>query len=64
VAGVTASGINAAKAILNCSARDILIKNSPGPLFLQAEDTSGWPEHLKRKMVRGEKAREEEEKEV
>jgi len=33
-------------------------------LFLQAENTSTWPEHLKRKMERGEKAGEEEEKEM
>ena len=64
VAGVTASGINAAKAVLNCSSRDILTQSGNGPLFLQAEDTSAWPEYLKRKMERGEAAREEEEKEI
>ncbi|MGE5374894.1 MAG: phytoene desaturase family protein [Bacteroidota bacterium] len=64
VAGVTASGIEAAKAVLNCRTSDILIRKGSGPLFLQAEDTSGWPEHLKRKMERGEKATEEEEKEL
>ena len=62
VAGVTASGINTAKTVLNCRASDILTQRGPGPLFLQAEDTSGWPEHLKKKMERGEAAREEEEK--
>lgn len=64
VAGVTASGIDAAKAVLNVRSREILTQKGPGPLFLQAEDTSAWPEHLKRKMERGEVAREEEEKEV
>ncbi len=66
VAGVTASGIEAAKAVLNCRAGDILTPagKGPGPLFLQAEDTSTWPEYLKRKMERGEKAREDEEREV
>jgi phytoene dehydrogenase-like protein len=64
VAGVTASGLDAAKAALNCRTRDILTQTGPGPLFLQAEDTSGWPEYLKRKMKRGEVAREDEEKEV
>jgi all-trans-retinol 13,14-reductase len=64
VAGVTASGIEAAKAVLNCRASDILTQQSSGPLFLQAEDTSLWPDHLKRKMERGEKASEAEEKEV
>ena len=64
VAGVTASGIDAAKAVLNCRSRDILTHSGPGPLFLQAEDTSAWPEYLKKKMERGEAAREEEEREV
>ena len=64
VAGVTASGVEAAKAVLNVRSREILTQKGPGPLFLQAEDTSAWPEHLKRKMEQGEVAREEEEKEV
>jgi len=64
VAGVTASGIEAAKAVLNCRSSDILTQKGAGPLFLQAEKTDTWPEHLRRKMARGEKAREEEEKEI
>jgi hypothetical protein len=64
VAGVTKSGIDAAKAVLNCSASDILTGTGPGPQFLQSEDVSSWPEHLKKKMERGEVAREEEEMEV
>jgi phytoene dehydrogenase-like protein len=64
VAGVTGSGIEAAKAVLNCRSRDILTQSGTGPLFLQAEDTSTWPEYLRKKIERGEKAREEEEKEV
>ena len=64
VAGVTQSGIDAAKAALNCRARDILTQKGNGPLFLQSEDTSAWPENLKRKMERGEMAREDEEREV
>jgi phytoene dehydrogenase-like protein len=64
VAGVTASGIDAAKAILNCRARDILTQTGSSPIFLQSEDTSGWPEYLKKKMERGEAAREDEEREV
>ena len=63
VAGVTASGIETAKAVLNCRSMDILTQKGPGPLFLQAEKPETWPEHLKRKMERGEKAREAEEKE-
>ena len=64
VAGVTASGIDAAKAILNVRSREILTQKGNGPLFLQAEDVSSWPEHLKRKMEKGEAAREEEEREI
>ena len=64
VAGVTASGIDAAKAVLNCRSRDILTQSGNGPLFLQAERPDTWPEYLRRKMERGEKAREDEEKEV
>jgi phytoene dehydrogenase-like protein len=64
VAGVTASGIDAAKAVLNVRSRDILKATGPGPQFLQSEDVSSWPESLKRKMERGEVAREEEEREV
>ncbi|WKZ50986.1 MAG: hypothetical protein QY329_16145 [Anaerolineales bacterium] len=43
VAGVTASGVEAAKAALNVRARDILTgRGGSGPLFLQAEDSSAW----------------------
>ena len=62
VAGVTASGIDAAKAVLNCRSSEILTHNGPGPLFLQAEEPETWPEDLRRKMERGEKAKEDEEK--
>jgi len=64
VAGVTQSGIDAAKAVLNCRTRDILTQKRSGPLFLQAEDTSAWPEYLKKKMERGEVAREDEEMKI
>ncbi len=64
VAGVTASGIDAAKAVLNCRSRDILTQTGSGPLFLPSEDVSAWPENLRKKMERGEAAREGEEREV
>ena len=64
VAGVTQSGIDAAKAVLNCGTRELLTQKGSSPLFLQSEDTSQWPEYLKRKMERGEVAKEDEEKEV
>jgi all-trans-retinol 13,14-reductase len=62
VAGVTASGIEAAKAVLNCRAGDLLNQNGPAPTFLQSEDVSKWPEYLRKKMERGEMSREAEEK--
>jgi len=62
VAGVTQSGIDAAKAALNCRTRDLLKQNGASLTFLPSEDVSQWPESLRRKM--GEVAREEEEREV
>ncbi len=51
VAGATASGFEAAKAVLNCRSRDLLTHTgSPGPLLLPAEGLSRWPEHLKRRI--------------
>jgi all-trans-retinol 13,14-reductase len=40
----------------NCRSSDILTQKGPGPMFLQAEEPGTWPEHLKKKMERGEKA--------
>ena len=64
VAGVTASGIEAAKAVLNCRTRDLLKQSGARLTFLPSEDVSVWPEYLRRKMEREEVAREEEEMEV
>lgn len=64
VAGVTQSGIDAAKAVLNCRTRDLLKQNGPSLTFLPSEDVSQWPEYLRRKMERGEAAMEEEKREV
>jgi all-trans-retinol 13,14-reductase len=63
VAGVTQSGMDAAKAVLNCRSKDILTQTGSGPLFLPSEDVSVWPENLKRKLEAGEAAKEEDEKE-
>ncbi len=52
VAGVTQSGINAAKAVLNCRTRDILTQSGTSLTFLPSEDVSAWPESLRRKMER------------
>ncbi|MBE3120177.1 MAG: hypothetical protein IMZ50_15665 [Candidatus Atribacteria bacterium] len=38
VAGVTQSGIDAAKAALNCRIRDLLKQNKPSLTFLPSED--------------------------
>jgi all-trans-retinol 13,14-reductase len=64
VAGVTASGIDAAKAVLNCRTRDILNQHGTSLTFLPSEDGSAWPENLRKKMERGEVAREEDEMEI
>ena len=39
-------------------------QNSASLTFLPSEDVSQWPEYLRRKMERGEVARDEEEREV
>ncbi|MCE7861561.1 MAG: hypothetical protein DPW18_20670 [Chloroflexi bacterium] len=63
VAGVTVSGVEAAKAVLECRSRDLLTgRGGSGPLFLQAEDTSAWAGHLKEKVARSAESEEEEEK--
>jgi len=64
VAGMTPLGIDAAKAVLNCRTRDLLKQNGASWTFLPAEDVSQWPEFLRKKMERGEVAREEEEREM
>ncbi|HKJ39994.1 MAG TPA: NAD(P)/FAD-dependent oxidoreductase, partial [Anaerolineales bacterium] len=64
VAGVTKSGMDVDKAILNCRMDDILTQSGSSMTFLQSEDVRSWPEHLKKKMERGEVPREEEEMEV
>jgi phytoene dehydrogenase-like protein len=46
VAGVTASGMDVAKSVLNCNTRDILTGSGPGPTFLQAEQVASWPEQF------------------
>ena len=58
--GCAQSGIDAAKAILNCRTRDILTQSGASLTFLPSEDVSAWPENLRRKMEKGEMAREDE----
>jgi all-trans-retinol 13,14-reductase len=63
VAGVTASGIDVARAVLKCRKSDLLNQNGKSLSFLPSEDVSSWPEELKNKIASGQKAREEEERE-
>ena len=62
VSGVIASGIEAAKAVLNCQRRELLTQNGPSLKFLPSEDVSQWPENLRKKIEKGEKSHEEDER--
>ena len=53
VAGATASGLAAAKSILGCSTSDLLTQNGPPIEIYPSEDISAWPEHLQKKIARG-----------
>ncbi len=55
VAGVTASGINAAKSILHCREGDLLTRSGPGPVFLPAEQPASWPDQYRRRLEISEK---------
>ena len=50
--------------MLNCRTRDILTQHGASLTFLPSEDVEAWPEYLRRKMERGEVAREEAERDV
>ncbi len=50
VAGVTASGLDAAKAILGCSKGELLSERGPEIPIYPSEDPSRWPEHLRAHM--------------
>ncbi len=52
VAGVTASGLAAAKSVLGCTTADLLTQNGPELEVYPAEDLSQWPEHLREKINR------------
>jgi len=53
VAGATSSGLAAAKKILNCSTADLLIQNGPEIQIYPSNDITQWPEHLQRRIRRG-----------
>lgn len=50
VAGVTASGLQAARQILNCRTADLLQNNGPALEVYPAEDVSQWPARLRRRI--------------
>ena len=53
VAGATSSGLAAAKKILNCSTADLLTQKGPEIQIYPSEDITQWPEHLQRRIRRG-----------
>ena len=52
VAGVTASGLAAAKSILGCSTTDLLTQDGPELEVYPADDIAQWPPELQRKIRR------------
>jgi len=52
VAGVTASGLDAAKSILGCRTSDLLTQDGPELEVYPAEDIAQWPQELQRKIRR------------
>jgi len=53
VAGVTASGLSAARKILGCRTNDLLQMNGPELRIFPSEDISQWPKDLQKKIERG-----------
>ncbi|MFQ5615934.1 MAG: phytoene desaturase family protein, partial [Anaerolineales bacterium] len=55
VSGVTASGLAAARKILNCRTSELLQMKGPEIRIYPSEDISQWPENLQKKIQRGQK---------
>lgn len=53
VAGVTNSGLAAARKILGCRTSDLLKMNGPELRVYPSEDTSQWPDSLQKRIARG-----------
>jgi len=53
VAGVTATGLAAARRILNCSTSDLLTRDGPELKIYPSEDTSQWPEEMRQQISIG-----------
>jgi all-trans-retinol 13,14-reductase len=56
IAGATSSGLNAARQILGCRMRDILVQNGPPLRVYPADDPASWPEELQARIARGREA--------
>jgi hypothetical protein len=56
IAGVTGTGLAAAKQILKARTRDLLTQNGPRLQVYPAEDMSQWPEALRQRAERGKEA--------
>jgi len=55
VAGVTATGLAAARKILNCSNADLLTQNGPELKIYPSEQPAKWPQELQDKIASGAK---------
>ncbi|MFZ2419842.1 MAG: NAD(P)/FAD-dependent oxidoreductase [Anaerolineae bacterium] len=53
VAGVTASGLAAARRLLHCRTADLLRMQGPELRIYPSEDPSQWPPHLQERIARG-----------
>jgi all-trans-retinol 13,14-reductase len=53
VAGATNSGLAAARKILGCRTRDILVQNGPPLRIYPSDDPASWPEELQKRIARG-----------
>ena len=53
VAGITGSGLTAAKTILKCRTSELLTQHGPELRICPSDDVSQWPEELQEKIERG-----------
>ena len=56
VAGVTSSGLAAARKILDCRTADLLTQNGPALRIYPSEDPGAWPAALQERIARGQEA--------
>ena len=53
VAGATATGLSAARSILNCRTADLLTQDGPPLKIYPSEDITQWPPHLQARIASG-----------